>query len=121
MRTADSGFASGAFGIWSWGLRLGSLYGMIRSFYGDKIDDARNILNEIITKDSRIFKDPEPFIAVSELADSSVNIVVRVWSKSTDYWGIYFNMNETVYNEFNKAGLHIPFPQMDVHLHKNHD
>jgi len=68
--------------------------------------------------DSRVLNDPEPFMAVSELADSSVNIVTRVWVNSADYWGVKFDMQKKVYEEFEKAGLGIPFPQMDVHVHK---
>ena len=63
-------------------------------------------------------KDPEPFIALSELADSSVNFTVRAWVKSEDYWAVFFQMNEQVYKTFEKEGLSIPFPQMDVHVQK---
>ncbi len=86
--------------------------------YGDDYDKAKKTLLDLINADERIMKDPEPFIALSELADSSVNIVVRVWAKGADYWGIYFDMNEKVYKTFTEAGLNIPFPQMDVHLIK---
>ncbi|RLD33843.1 MAG: mechanosensitive ion channel family protein [Bacteroidetes bacterium] len=86
--------------------------------YGDDYDKAKKTLLDLINADERIMKDPEPFIALSELADSSVNIVVRVWAKGADYWGIYFDMNEKVYKTFTQAGLNIPFPQMDVHLIK---
>ncbi len=86
--------------------------------YGDDYDKAKKVLLELINADDRILKDPEPFIALSELADSSVNIVVRVWAKGADYWGIYFDMNEKVYKNFTGAGLNIPFPQMDVHVIK---
>lgn len=86
--------------------------------YGDSVDLAKEVLNKLITADKRILKDPEAFVAVTELGDSSVNLVVRVWAKSDDYWDVFFDMNENVYNEFNNAGLNIPFPQMDVHLHK---
>jgi len=86
--------------------------------YGDDYDKAKKLLLDLINADERILKDPEPFIALSELADSSVNIVVRVWAKGADYWGIYFDMNEKVYKNFTGAGLNIPFPQMDVHLIK---
>lgn len=87
--------------------------------YGDDVDQAKKVLNKLIENDERILKDPEPFIAVTELGDSSVNLVVRVWAEAKDYWGIYFDMNENVYNAFNKEGINIPFPQMDVHLHKD--
>ena len=66
--------------------------------------------------DVRIQKDPELFVAVSELADSSVNFTVRAGVNAADYWPVYFDMNESIYKEFNRAGLNIPYPQMDVHL-----
>ena len=84
--------------------------------YGDDFDKAKEVLLRIINADDRIMKEPEPFIALSELADSSVNIVVRIWAKGADYWGLFFDMNERVYKAFSSEGLNIPFPQMDVHL-----
>ena len=87
--------------------------------YGDDIDKARAVLLEIISQDERINNDPEPFIAVSELGDSSVNFAVRVWVDATNYGGVLFDMNEKVYKEFNKEGLNIPFPQMDIHISKD--
>lgn len=86
--------------------------------YGDDYDKAKSVLLDLINADDRIMKDPAPFIVLSELADSSVNIVVRVWAKGSDYWGIYFDMNEKVYKTFTKEGINIPFPQMDVHVIK---
>lgn len=87
--------------------------------YGDDYDKAKAVLLKYIVEDDRIFTDPEPFIALHSLGDSSVNIVVRVWTKSGDYWPVYFDMNEKVYKGFAKEGLNIPFPQMDVHVHKD--
>jgi len=87
--------------------------------YGDNIEEARTILMEILGNDVRIFKDPAPFVQVSALADSSVNLATRVWVKGEDYWGVYMETMEKVYNEFNSKGINIPFPQMDVHVHKN--
>lgn len=87
--------------------------------YGDSTEKTRQTLMDLIKADERIHKDPEPFIAVSALADSSVNFVVRVWVDAADYWGVFFDMNEKVYNKFNEVGLNIPFPQMDVHVHKD--
>ncbi len=87
--------------------------------YGDDTAKARSVLNQLIAADDRILKDPAPFLAVSELADSSVNFVVRVGCNASDYWGIYFDMHENVYNNFNEEGLNIPFPQMDVHVHNS--
>jgi len=86
--------------------------------YGDNVDKARKVLIKLINDDERILKDPEPFIVVSELADSSVNIVVRVWAEAVNYWGIHFDLIENVYKTFDKEGLNIPFPQMDVHVQK---
>lgn len=86
--------------------------------YGDSVEKAREVLNNLIKNDSRILSEPVPFIGVSGLGDSSVDLKVRVWANGKDYWGIFFDMNENVYNAFNKEGLNIPFPQMDVHLHK---
>lgn len=89
--------------------------------YGDDIELARTTLLELIEKDERILKDPEPFIALHELADSSVNFVIRMWVNSGDYWKVYFDMNKEVYNVFNEKGLNIPFPQMDVHVHQSNN
>jgi small conductance mechanosensitive channel len=87
--------------------------------YGDDVDKAKEVLMTLIKADERIINDPaEPFIAVSELADSSVNLVVRVWAEAANYWGIYFDLHEKVYKTFEKEGLNIPFPQMDVHVQK---
>ncbi len=87
--------------------------------YGDDVDKAKAVLLKLIKADNRIINDPaEPFIAVSELADSSVNLVVRVWAEAANYWGIYFDLHENVYKTFSKEGLNIPFPQMDVHIQK---
>lgn len=70
----------------------------------------------ILASDTRILKDPEPFIAVGELADSSVNFTVRVWVDGADYWGVHFDTIEKVKKAFDKEGISIPFPQADVHL-----
>ncbi|NKB34980.1 MAG: mechanosensitive ion channel [Pseudomonadales bacterium] len=86
--------------------------------YGDDLDKAYSVLQRLIDADERIHKDPEPFMALSELADSSVNIVVRVWVNASDYWGVHFKMNEDVYKVFAQEGLSIPYPQMDVHVHQ---
>lgn len=87
--------------------------------YGDDIDTARNIINELINADQRIMKDPAPFVAVSELADSSVNFVVRVWTDKADYWGVHFDLTEKVKKSFDAKGVSIPFPQRDVHIYQN--
>lgn len=87
--------------------------------YGDDSEKTRKVLMDLIKADERILSDPEPFIALSELADSSVNFVVRVWVEAGDYWGVFFDMNENVYKQFAEEGLNIPYPQMDVHVHKD--
>lgn len=87
--------------------------------YGDDFDKAKNVLLNIIRNDERILSDPEPFIALGELGDSSVNLTTRVWVAAADYWDVFFSMNEQVYKEFSKQGISIPFPQMDVHITKN--
>lgn len=86
--------------------------------YGDDVDTAYGVLRDLIGQDERILSDPEPFMAVSALADSSVNITVRVWVDAQNYWPVFFRMNEQVYKAFAKAGLTIPFPQRDVHIHQ---
>lgn len=86
--------------------------------YGDDIDKAYDVLKKLLAEDERILKEPEPFLALSELGDSSVNIAVRAWVEAADYWGVFFRMNEKVYKTFDKEGLNIPFPQHDVHLYR---
>ncbi|WP_053406419.1 mechanosensitive ion channel family protein [Persicobacter sp. CCB-QB2] len=87
--------------------------------YGDDIQKAQDLLSQLIQADERILKSPEPFIALHQMADSSVNLVVRCWVDSGKYWPVYFDMNRKVYDTFNKEGINIPFPQMDVHLHQS--
>lgn len=85
--------------------------------YGDKYETAVEVLKEFVAQDDRIMKDPEPFIGLVNLNDSSVDIALRVWTKTEDYWPVYFNINKMVYENFDDKGLNIPFPQMDVHVH----
>lgn len=84
--------------------------------YGDDFDKAKTVLRGLCDEDSRILKSPEPFIQLSKLNESSVDITVRAWVNSVDYWAVFFSMNEKVYKTFAKEGLNIPFPQMDVHM-----
>lgn len=86
--------------------------------YEDDIDKARDAINDEIAKDSRILKDPAPTVAVVELADSSVNFVVRPWVNSADYWGVYFDLTEAMKKRFDAEGISIPYPQQDVHMHQ---
>lgn len=84
--------------------------------YDDDIDKVRKTLQDIISSDERILKDPAPKIAVSELADSSVNFVVRPWSKTEDYWSVRFDLMETIKKRFDQENITFPFPQQDVHI-----
>jgi small conductance mechanosensitive channel len=85
--------------------------------YGEDIKKVKEVLTDIITSDERVLKDPEPVVALLELADSSVNFVVRPWTKTEDYWGVYFDTMAAVKLRLDEEGIEIPFPQTDVHLH----
>lgn len=86
--------------------------------YGTDYEKVKAVIEKLIASDSRILKDPAHFIALGALADSSVNITVRAWVKSGDYWGVFFDMNKIVYETFNKEGIEFPFPQLTVHTAK---
>jgi small conductance mechanosensitive channel len=85
--------------------------------YSDDLDKVRKELEGLVAADERILDDPAVTIAVSELADSSVNFVVRPWVKTADYWGVYFGLTEAIKKRFDEVGISIPFPQQDVYLH----
>lgn len=87
--------------------------------YGDDLKVAKEVLFKFIKEEKRILQDPIPFVGVGELGDSSVNLVVKAWVSTDDYWDVFYALNERVYNEFGDSGLHIPFPQMDVHVKNN--
>lgn len=87
--------------------------------YGDDIKKAKELIEKIIYEEPRILKDPEPLVAVGELADSSVNFEVRPWVKTSDYWGVKFDITEKIKLAFDENGISIPFPQMDVHVDRN--
>jgi small conductance mechanosensitive channel len=87
--------------------------------YDDDIDKARKIIEKIIAEDNRVLKDPAPMVAVSELADSSVNFVARAWTSADDYWGFYFETTEKVKKQFDAEGISIPYPQRDVHVYEH--
>ena len=84
--------------------------------YEDDIKSAKGIIGNIISSDSRILKEPASVIAVGELADSSVNLFVRPWVKTTDFWPVYFELNEKIKYALDSNGISIPYPQMDVHM-----
>ncbi len=86
--------------------------------YDDDLDKVRKTLEEIIAADDRILNDPAPKIAVAELADSSVNFVVRPWCTTADYWAVMWDLTETIKKRFDQEGISFPFPQRDVHLYK---
>ena len=86
--------------------------------YEDDLDKVRSTIEELVGADERILKDPACTIAVSELADSSVNFVVRPWVNTADYWGVKFDLTEAIKKRFDKEDISFPFPQQDVHLYK---
>jgi small conductance mechanosensitive channel len=86
--------------------------------YEDDLDKVRATLEELIAADDRVLAEPAHKIAVSELADSSVNFIVRPWVKSEDYWGVKFDMTEAIKKRFDAEGISFPYPQQDVHLYK---
>ena len=84
--------------------------------YDDDIKKAKEVLNRIVKEDERVLESPAAKVAVSELADSSVNFVVRPWVKTDDYWNVYFDLTEKIKLTFDEEGISIPYPQQDVHL-----
>lgn len=87
--------------------------------YDDDLDKVRKVLEGILADDARILADPAPTIAVLELADSSVNFVVRPWVNAADYWGVHFDVTEQIKKRFDAEGISIPYPQRDVHVYKH--
>lgn len=88
--------------------------------YGTSSDAVKAVLHSIVKEDARILSEPaEPFIALSSLKDSSIQFTMRLWVNSSDYWGVYFDTTEKVYNELPKNGIHFPFPQLDVNIKQN--
>lgn len=83
--------------------------------YGCDYEHVKSVIESVLAQDARILGEPAPFIALSALADSSVNVVVRAWVKSSDYWGVYFETNKAIYATFNAEGIGFPFPQLTVH------
>jgi small conductance mechanosensitive channel len=86
--------------------------------YSDDIAKAQKILEEILVKHAAVLKDPKPVVKVHELADSSVNFVVRPWAETDNYWDVYWDITRTVKERFDAEGVSIPFPQRDVHMHQ---
>lgn len=86
--------------------------------YGDDVEVARRVLIEMMNSDKRVKQDPAPVVYLTSLGDSAVNISARAWVANADYWGVYFDLNERIYNELPKHGLNFPFPQLSVHVEK---
>lgn len=89
--------------------------------YGDDLQKAQSILEDIINNHPKVHKEPEPVIRVHELADSSVNFVVRPWTDTADYWTVFWDVTRSVKERFDAEGVSIPFPQRDVHVHQVND
>ena len=87
--------------------------------YGSDYEHVKRVIESVLAQDARVLNEPAPFIALSALADSSVNVIVRVWVKSSDYWGVYFDTNKAIYATFNAEGIGFPFPQLTVHQAKD--
>ncbi len=87
--------------------------------YDTDLAEAKRILGDIARADGRVKDDPEPLIAVSQLADSGVNLVMRLWTDTADYWPVHFDTVETIKRRFDEAGITIPYPQRDVHLYEH--
>ena len=96
--------------------RVDLVYGVS---YSDDLKKVKEVIWDVLNADERILKDPAPTVGLLELADSSVNFAVRPWVNASDYWGVYFDLNEAIKLRFDKEGISIPFPQHDVHLFKS--
>ncbi len=86
--------------------------------YGDDLKKARAVIEEVLAADSRVLAEPAAVVAVSELAESSINFIVRPWVAASDYWTFKWDFTETIKTRFDAEGISIPFPQRDVHLHE---
>ncbi len=86
--------------------------------YGDSIKKAKEIMLSVLEESEKVLKNPAPSVVVSELGDNSVNLELRAWVKTGDYWDVYFSLIEKIKEEFDRNGISIPYPQLDVHLNK---
>ena len=84
--------------------------------YGDDLNKAKQIMEDLIAADERILKDPAPQVAVANLGDSSVDFVVRPWVNAADFWAVKFDFTKNVKEKFDAEGISIPFPQRDIHV-----
>jgi len=88
----------------------------INTAYGSNYDETKAVIRDILSSDKRIQNDPAPYIALKALNPNSVDVLIRAWAKRSDYWDVYFNINEQIYKIFTDKGIDMPFPQMTVHL-----
>jgi len=86
--------------------------------YTDDLDQVKRVIGEVLAEEPRLLKDPEPLVGLLELGDSSVNFAVRPWVNSSEYWPVFFDLQEAMKKRFDKEGISIPFPQRDVHLYQ---
>ena len=86
--------------------------------YGDDLDHVKRVITQVLAEEPRLLKDPEPVIAVLNLGESSVDFAVRPWVNSSDYWGVYFDLQEKMKKRFDQEGISIPFPQRDLHVYQ---
>jgi small conductance mechanosensitive channel len=84
--------------------------------YADDLDQVKRVIREVLAEEQRLLDDPEPLIGLLSLGDSSVDFAVRPWVRSSDYWPVFFDLQEAMKKRFDKEGISIPFPQRDVHL-----
>ena len=87
--------------------------------YGSEYEKVKQVIEQVLAQDARILPNPAPFIALAKLADSSIDFTVRVWVKSENYWGVFFDINKEIYATFNREGINFPFPQLTVHQAKS--
>ena len=83
--------------------------------YGEDYEKAKAVVERILANEKRILKEPTTLVALGALADSSVNLTVRAWVNTSDYWDVYFDVNKTIYATFNEEGIGFPFPQLTIH------
>ena len=86
--------------------------------YDDNLDKVIKSTLEVLKDDKRVLSDPDPQVAVSEFGDSSVNLVIRPWVKTSDYWDFFFDFQKAIKEKYDKEGINIPYPQTDVHLYQ---
>ena len=89
---------------------------IFRIGYRDDIAEAKALMDEIVSAHELVLKQPAPLIRMNELAESSVNFVVRPWARTEDYWDVYWDLTEAIKNAFDERGISVPFPRHEVHV-----